>query len=235
MKFQPWVYDSLLGFAVLLLLAGIVVISPLWTGIARLFRRRQEEPVPELGIVEYINRGSKLASAFGSAAQPINVAFSEFARVYKKYASQYGPLLQSRRLDKYVRAEAIYREMARELKTIFEAIDEAMPRLEQSAALVAGGFKSLALEHENNPDQSTLRTSRQDITAFLRDAVERLRSVWKDEFLPRVVKLRGKQSDLTAAATHGAKSINDAIKVLDEIADSCRDVIKTCNRLLSGR
>ena len=50
---------------------------------------------PELGVLEFINLGGRVSEQFRTAFQPVDAGFKEVVEAYKKYASQYTPLLRS--------------------------------------------------------------------------------------------------------------------------------------------
>ncbi len=193
-------------------------------------RKDVHRPLPELGLIEFINFGGRVAEQFTLAFQPIDTGFKEVVAAYKKSASQYTPLLRTAPL----RAQTLMREMAKEMTPSFEAIDQTGPRLVEISTIIAQGFASLAIEYENNPDPVQLRTSREQVSGLL-TSVETLHGLHRKEFLGLLKRLRGKDSTLTAACNRGAQSLDAALSALDKIADSCRGAIKTADRLLRDR
>jgi hypothetical protein len=234
-KFPALVYVSLLVFAGLLVLAGLSLVTPLWAFLARM-RDRPAPPSRRLEVEEYIVLGQKIAEEFGSAYKPVTGAHSDVAGVYKKYASQYIPLQRSPNPSSHVRVVTLMREMANELNPIFDALDEAMPRLRGVVPLVAGAPGSLAEHYERDPDSASvevLRKYREDLSGFLK-LVEHFQGLMRTGFLGLVMKFSG-ESTLGDTRRRGIGSVNVAISVLDEIAGSCREAIKTVTRLLDGR
>jgi hypothetical protein len=205
-----------------------------WRSQARPASSEQAPERPELGIHEFITLGERIAEQFGLAFRPVDTAFKDVAGAYKKYWPEYLLILQSGRPDRHAQVSVPLREMAKAMMPSFEAIDPTVPRLTDISTIISQGFDSLAIEYETNPDPTQLRKSRQDVSEFVK-RVETLRGLHEREFLGLLKKFRNKDSNLTAACNKGSQSVRATLSALEKISDSCRDAIKTADRLLRDR